>query len=373
MPATVVVGTQWGDEGKGKITDILSLNADAVIRYQGGNNAGHTVMFDDKKYILHLIPSGILNGKECILGNGTVIHIPSLMSEIKELKSLGINVDGNLYVSSQAHIINDHHIELDMTREHLASKEDAIGTTCRGIGPAYEDKVARRGRRAADVYNNEFLNYVIDAPARAYELLRQNKRIIMEGAQGTFLDVDHGTYPYVTSSNTIAGAACAGAGIGPTEIDTVVGVVKAYTTRVGLGPFPTELSDKDGLYLQQTGSEFGATTGRIRRCGWLDTMLVKRAVQLSGISEIALTKMDILDKVSQIPVCIGYEDNVTTLKDAVPKYTTLPGWETETAGITDYNKLPVNFLRYIETIEEYCNAKVTMISTGPKREHTVIL
>ena len=374
MPATVVVGTQWGDEGKGKIVDILSLEADAVIRYQGGNNAGHTVMFGNKKYVLHLIPSGILSGKECILGNGTVIHPASLESEIDELKSLGIDVDKNLKISSQAHMIYDFHIDLDMQRENN-SVQDAIGTTCRGIGPAYEDKVARRGRRLFEIWNPELQKYMVDGPSRAYELLREGKRIIMEGAQGTFLDVDQGTYPFVTSSNTVAGAACAGAGIGPTEIDTVVGVVKAYTTRVGKGPFPTELDDEDGKYLQEVGAEFGATTGRTRRCGWLDTVLVSRAVQLNGITEIALTKMDVLDKLPSIKICTSYEGNTpfTTLEEAEPLYQTLPGWETSTAGITDYNKLPANFLRYVDFIEQHCRAKVSMISTGPKREHTIIL
>jgi adenylosuccinate synthase len=425
MTTTIIVGTQWGDEGKGKIVDLLTPDADAVVRYQGGNNAGHTVMYEDKKVVLHLIPSGILHGKECILGNGTVIHLPSLISEITELESKGYDVKSHLKISSQAHVICDFHITLDKSKEKAIDAK--IGTTGKGIGPAYESKVARLGLRICDISSkailmrklrhilkkykndislyveesldvtivdryelaseltglyNQIKKYVIDSPARVNALINDKKDVLLEGAQGTYLDLDHGTYPYVTSSNTVAGAACAGAGIGPTKIDRVIGITKAYTTRVGKGPFPTELTDTVGNYLRTTGKEYGATTGRDRRCGWFDALLVRRAVQLNGVTDIALTKLDVLDTLEWVKICFGYvgEDKtaldefpVTNMESVTPYYHVMPGWQTSTQGITDYNKLPKELLSYIEQIEFYTQARVSIISTGPRREETIFV
>jgi len=424
MTCTVVVGTQWGDEGKGKIVDLLTAESDAVVRYQGGNNAGHTVMYEDKTIVLHLIPSGILQGKESILGNGVVIEPNSLLDEIKGLINAGYNVENNLKISSQAHLVMPYHQIFDSLKE-ISKGDRKIGTTCRGIGPTYEDKVGRVGLRICDLndknlkvklkeilerkkiefelfnkfdidydinlenlyknlkdFYNKIKNYIIDSSDRINDLIDENKNIIFEGAQGTFLDVDHGTYPYVTSSNTLAGAACVGSGIGPTKINRVIGITKAYTTRVGSGPFPTELKNQEGEYLRKVGNEFGATTGRPRRCGWFDSLLVKHAVRLNGITDIALTKLDVLDTLDHIKICTGYVlpngeliDRFTYdgLEEAMPQYHVMPGWKTNTKGMTSKDQLPFNLLLYIEQIEWYIKANVSIISTGPKREETIIL
>lgn len=427
MTCIVVVGTQWGDEGKGKIVDILTEEADAVVRYQGGDNAGHTVMFEDQKVVLHLIPSGILKDKECILGNGVVINPTSLMNEIKELKDY--DVLSRLKISSQAHLVMPYHQMIDNIRE--SKRKNKIGTTGKGIGPAYEDKVGRFGIRICDIVQDNFKdklqeiidhklkgdikdkrdftpfdrydidynlnvdnlydnlrkfyetmeNNIINSPQRIYELAKEQKNILFEGAQGTFLDVDHGTYPYVTSSNTTAAAACIGSGIGPTFIDRVVGVTKAYTTRVGSGPFPTEIDNAIGLYIRNEGKEFGATTGRPRRCGWFDAVLVKKAVELNGIKQIALTKLDVLDDFDSIKICHKYLvdgneiDYVpeTCLDNVQPVYHEIKGWKETTKGLQHRSELPNEMLAYIDQLEHYIGAKISMISTGPKREETIFV
>ena len=422
MTCTVVVGTQWGDEGKGKIVDLLTADSDAVVRYQGGNNAGHTVMYEDKKVVLHLIPSGILQGKEAILGNGVVIDPNSLLHEINELETAGYDVS-KLKISKQAHLVLPWHRFFDNLREDKKGA-DKIGTTGRGIGPSYEDKVARTGLRICDIKKKNFptlisnllqqkeselqnfkrddlgyvINldnlvenltafysriekYLIDSSAHINSLINEKKQIIFEGAQGTFLDVDHGTYPYVTSSNTIAGAACTGSGIGPTKIKRVIGITKAYTTRVGAGPFPTELHGEEGENFRKLGDEFGATTGRPRRCGWFDAVLVKRAVELNGITDIALTKLDVLDTMEKVWICTHYaKDNVSVdefpmfdLAEIECKWLVMPGWQQSTRGIKEYADLPKNLKLYIDQIEWYTKTRVSIISTGPKREETIIL
>ena len=421
MTCTVVVGAQWGDEGKGKIVDLLTEKSDAVVRYQGGNNAGHTVMFADQKVVLHLIPSGILQGKECILGNGVVIEPSALLKEIKDLEFLGYDVSSKLRVSSQAHVIVDYHLLLDYEKEK--DQANQIGTTCKGIGPTYTDKINRTGLRLCDLKNTEILRakldffipkkvnditfysghcdnfdidklvtklkeyykelepYLIDSPARINELIHLGNDILFEGAQGTLLDVDHGTYPYVTSSNTLAGAACTGSGIGPTKINKVLGIVKAYTTRVGNGPFPTEITSDKGEYLRQMGEEYGATTGRPRRCGWFDAVLVKRAVELNGISELALMKLDVLDTFDEIKICTGYnwiqggpcvEYPINDLDNVTPFYHVMPGWKCSTRGLTDYKKVPIQMQDFIKQIEWYTKCKVSILSTGPKREESIV-
>jgi len=422
MTCTVVVGTQWGDEGKGKIVDLLTAESDAVVRYQGGNNAGHTVMYEDKKVVLHLIPSGILQGKEAILGNGVVIEPNSLLHEIKELETAGYDIS-NLKISKQAHLVLPYHLFFDKLTEESKGKSK-IGTTCRGIGPSYQDKVGRSGLRICDIPKDDFsqrigfllkqkeselqnfkrddigyvihldnlidnLNtfydkiekYLIDSSAHINRLINDKKKIIFEGAQGTFLDVDHGTYPYVTSSNTIAGAACTGSGIGPTKIKRVIGITKAYTTRVGAGPFPTELHGEEGENFRKLGDEFGATTGRPRRCGWFDAVLVRRAVELNGITDIALTKLDVLDTMEKVWICTHYAKNgisvdefpMFDLSEIEPKWFVMPGWQQSTRGIKTYMDLPKNLKAYIEQIEWYTKTRVSIISTGPKREETIIL
>ena len=422
MSCTVVVGTQWGDEGKGKIVDLLTQESDLVVRYQGGNNAGHTVMYEDKKVVLHLVPSGILQGKECILGNGTVIELSSLMKEIKDLEFAGYDVFNKLRISSQAHVILDYHLLFDSEKEKNHSTK--IGTTCKGIGPVYEDKVARTGLRICDLKNTDILrsklecilpkknadvvyytgeksdfdidkmvekyhsyykeikSFLIDCSSVINNTINKNKNILFEGAQGTFLDVDHGTYPYVTSSNTLAGAACTGSGIGPTKINRVIGITKAYTTRVGDGPFPTEITSQKGEYLRHMGEEYGATTGRPRRCGWFDAVLVKRAVELNGITELALMKLDVLDNFEEIKICSGYnwidggpceEFPIDNLSDVTPFYHVIPGWKKRTKGIVNYKDIPDQMKFYIEQIEWYTQCKVGTLSTGPKREETIEL
>jgi len=422
MGLTLILGAQWGDEGKGKIVDLLSQDADYVARYQGGANAGHTIVFDGKQFILHLIPSGILTpGVKCIIGNGVVIDPIALMEEIKMLEQLGVDVKGRLFISHKAHLIMPYHKLLDQIRESRSSK--AIGTTGRGIGPAYIDKAQRTGIRIIDLldrdvfadkvrYNvnekndiiqkiygsgildiDEVINsyiefdkiidpYIKDTTLMINEAIREGKKVYAEGAQGALLDVDHGTYPFVTSSNPTSGGACTGLGIPPQAITRIVGVVKAYTTRVGNGPFPTELIDEMGERLRKTGAEFGATTGRPRRCGWLDLVALKYTVMINGIREIALTKLDVLDEMEEINICTDYviagkklksfPSDIHTLEKVEPVYKTIKGWNTSLAGIKKWEDLPQEALDYFKEIEDYTGAKVVIVSVSPDRDDTII-
>ncbi|MBL7976549.1 MAG: adenylosuccinate synthase [Candidatus Kapabacteria bacterium] len=422
MSVTVIVGAQWGDEGKGKIVDVLSENAHIVARYQGGANAGHTLVHNGKKTVLHLIPSGILrDGVVCVIGNGVVIDPVALKEEIAMLENTGVEVKGRLFISHKAHLIMPYHKMLDKAREQAASK--SIGTTGRGIGPSYIDKYSRVGIRVVDLLNRtafeeklranlaeknillqkiydaeqldvdaivaEYLEFdkyidpfVTDTTLLLHNALNEGKTILAEGAQGALLDVDHGTYPFVTSSNPTSGGACTGLGLPPTSIKRIVGLVKAYSTRVGNGPFPTELHDAVGEKLRADGAEFGATTGRPRRCGWLDLVALKYSVMVNGITDIALTKLDVLDTHASINVCTGYTiDNkpvksfpsdVQLLDSVVPQYTTLTGWNTPLDGISTYDALPQATKDYIEFIEKFTGAKVSIVSTSPDRNGTII-
>lgn len=423
MACVIIVGTQWGDEGKGKIVDLLTERADAVVRYQGGNNAGHTVMFGEKTFILHLLPSGILRKTTSILGNGVVIDLAEMIKEIDELAQMDIAVEDHLHISDRAQLVMPWHKTFDRLSEEQKGK-NKIGTTGRGIGPAYEDKVRRSGIRVGDLLEPELFKarleeiveeknkllelyyksdepsfsaeeifleftaylkilkpYIRDTPLLVNQMIEEGKNILFEGAQGTFLDVDHGTYPFVTSSNTLAGGACAGTGIGPTRINKVLGIVKAYTTRVGSGPFPTELLDNDGELLQSEGHEFGATTGRPRRCGWFDALLVRQAVRLNGITSMAVMKLDVLDKFDTLKIAVSYrlsngehtENLPRSLENVTPVLEEMPGWKCKSAGITEYDQLPREMLAYLERISELVGAKVSIISTGPKREETIVL
>jgi len=425
MPAVVVVGTQWGDEGKGKVVDILAEHADIIVRYQGGNNAGHTLVVDGHKTVLHLIPSGVLHkGKVCVIGNGVVVDPAVLITEIDELRQSGhLLDDAALKISDRAHVIMPYHRAIDLARERLRG-EGRIGTTGRGIGPTYEDKMARIGVRLADLLDDEtfrdvlrytleeknaYLNtmlkeesldfetihdqycafrerlahHVIDTSVYLHDALRQSKRVLLEGAQGTLLDVDHGTYPYVTSSNTVAGAACTGTGIAPHQISAVVGIVKAYTTRVGAGPFPTELLDDLGKKLRQDGDEFGATTGRPRRCGWFDAVVVRHAVRLNGMTGLALTKLDVLTGFDTLRVCTSYEfngkrlDNFpasgAVLRAVRPVYEDLPGWDEPLNKARSLDDLPDNARAYIRRLEEVSGAPMIIVSVGAGRNETVLL
>ena len=423
MACLIIVGTQWGDEGKGKIVDLLTERADAVVRYQGGNNAGHTVMFGEQTFILHLLPSGILRKTTSILGNGVVIDLAEMIKEIDELAQMDISVEDHLHISDRAQLVMPWHKTFDRLGEEQKGK-NKIGTTGRGIGPAYEDKVRRSGMRVGDLLEPELFKarleeiveeknkllelyyksdepsfsaeeifleftaylkilkpYIRDTPLLVNQMIEQGKNILFEGAQGTFLDVDHGTYPFVTSSNTLAGGACAGTGIGPTRINEVLGIVKAYTTRVGSGPFPTELLDNDGDLLQSEGNEFGATTGRPRRCGWFDALLVRQAVRLNGITSMAVMKLDVLDKFDTLKIAVSYrlsngehtENLPRSLENVTPVLEEMPGWKCNSAGITEYDQLPREMLAYLERISELVGAKVSIISTGPKREETIVL
>jgi adenylosuccinate synthase len=419
MGATVLVGSQWGDEGKGKIVDLISKEFEVVVRYQGGANAGHTVEIGDKKYILHLIPAGILRENViCVIGNGVVIDPTALLEEIEILKQNNINVDGRLFISHNAHLIMPYHKLLDSINE---SGNNKIGTTGRGIGPCYIDKYGRKGIRIVDLLNrtelekkiranlkekNEILEkihshagldvdaivkeylefdltidkYIKDAPSLLNRALDEGKSVLLEGAQGTFLDIDHGTYPYVTSSSPTSGGACTGSGIPPTRIDSVIGIVKAYTTRVGNGPFPTELLDDDGEKLRKIGAEFGATTGRPRRCGWFDAFLVAYSKMINGITSVALTKLDVLSGFEKIKVCVGYElngkklktfpTNVEQLGSVTPVYETLDGWNTDITGCEHYEDLPAKTLDYLDFISRQSGIKIDIVSVGPKRTQT---
>ncbi len=417
-----VIGAQWGDEGKGKIVDLLCDRFDVVARYQGGHNAGHTVRFWEKHYSLKLIPSGILHAdKLCLLGNGMVIDPEALLEEIESLRSLGVKIDTNLKVSDSAHCILPYHKALDLAREEAAGAAK-IGPTRRGIGPAYETKVSRYGIRIADLldpdvlrekiefacaeknpvlqtvygktpfdarklyddytrYGEVLAKRIINGPVLINGLIREGKRVMFEGAQGTLLDVDHGTYPFVTSSNTVVGGICTGLGVAPKHIDQVVGVAKAYTTRVGGGAFPTELHDATGDHLRKRGNEYGTVTGRPRRTGWLDLAVLRTAVMLNGIDAIALTKLDVLDDCEEIPVCTSYNvhgERWTTFPafavahhDYKPEYKTRKGWKQPTVGITEFAKLPQTAKDYIRYIEDEIGCTITIISTGPRREETI--
>lgn len=419
MSVTVIVGGQWGDEGKGKIVDILSESHRIVVRYQGGANAGHTIQIKDKKYVLHLIPSGILRDDViCVIGNGVVIDPAALLDEIKLLKENGISVEGRLFISQNAHLIMPYHKIIDSLNESGKTK---IGTTGKGIGPCYIDKYARKGIRIIDLldpvklerkirenlieknnlitdfYKSEKLDvekivntylafdreidpYTKDVPSYLNKAIAEGTSVLLEGAQGALLDVDHGTYPYVTSSNPTSGGACTGTGIPPTKITEVTAIIKAYTTRVGEGPFPTELLDETGEKLRAKGFEFGATTGRPRRCGWFDAFLVKYSGMINGTTSVALTKMDVLDSFPQIKVCTGYLHNgkllnnfpidCDILNDAIPVYETVEGWMTDTSKCLSYNDLPQKAKEYISFISEKAGMNVTIVSVGPNREQT---
>ncbi len=423
MSSIVIVGAQWGDEGKGKIVDVMTERADVVARYQGGHNAGHTVVINNERFILHLIPSGILHrGKICIIGNGVVIEPGSLIAEIEGLIEKGIEVGNNLLISKNAHVIMPYHRAIEDASESRRGAKK-IGTTGRGIGPCYVDKMARNGIRIVDLYNQkvfrekleanlEDMNYILrnkygsqgfdvdeifdqyikyaevlsihiaDTDIVINDFIDKKKNILFEGAQGTLLDIDHGTYPFVTSSSAIAGGVCTGLGVGPTRIDRVMGVVKAYTTRVGEGPFPTEIKDPLGDILRERGGEYGATTGRPRRCGWLDFVGLKHAVRINGITSIALTKLDILDSLERIKICVAYKHNgetieafpkdISLLREVEPVYEEIDGWMTDTKGIKDFDRLPDNAKKYIKTIEDELKVSIDLISTGEKRGELII-
>ncbi|MFH0868143.1 MAG: adenylosuccinate synthetase [Candidatus Woesearchaeota archaeon] len=377
-----VIGMQFGDEGKGKIIDFLAESADVVARFNGGNNAGHTIIVGNKTVIVHLTPSGILHkGKINIIGNGVVVDPKVLIEEIEELKKKDIKVTpDNLVVSENAHIILEKHIKEDK------EKNKGIGTTARGIGPAYTDKTARTGLRLMDYVNqnkSSLKPFVKNTTLLVNELIDKNKKILFEGAQGTLLDIDHGTYPYVTSSNVIAGGVCTGLGIGPKKIGNVVGIIKAYITRVGNGPMPTELDDEIGKQIQETGKEVGATTGRPRRCGWFDALIGKYAVMVNGVDAIALTKMDVLSGLEKIKICIGYKynnkilknftTNIQVLENCEPIYEELPGWKENLGNIKKFDDLPENAKKYIKRIEGLLNVPVCIVSIGPERSQTLVL
>ena len=424
MSNVVIIGTQWGDEGKGKVVDLLSEEAELVVRFQGGNNAGHTMVVKGEQFIFHLLPSGMLQGKTCIIGNGVVVDPGVLIEEIDRLEGKGFEVRPDKFkISDRAHVIMPYHKAVDHARE--AKKGDKkIGTTGRGIGPSYEDKATRRGVRFVDLLNpaaleekvrilldekNFYLkNYLNADTLNADQILAEYKgyaerlapfvenisvvidaavkeghQVLFEGAQGTHLDIDHGTYPYVTSSNTVAGNACCGSGIGPTKISDTIGIVKAYTTRVGKGPFPTELHDEIGDRIQEKGAEFGATTGRRRRCGWLDTILLSNSARLNGLTGVAITKLDVLDGLDELKICTAYEYRGKTLThfpaslevlgECQPVYETFPGWPEDTSGARHYMDLPENTRKYLERIEEIIETPIDIVSVGPDREQTIVL
>jgi len=421
----VVLGTQWGDEGKGKVVDLLTDKAKYVVRYQGGHNAGHTLVIDGQKTVLHLIPSGVLRDNvKCLIGNGVVLCPKALMTEIGMLEERGVPVRERLLISDACPLILPYHNALDAARE-IARGSKPIGTTGRGIGPAYEDKVARRGLRVGDLINSEtfaeklkeimeyhnfaltqyykvdavsyeevladalairdvIINMIADIPELLDQSRKAGESIMFEGAQGTLLDIDHGTYPYVTSSNTTAGGVSTGCGFGPRNLDYILGITKAYTTRVGSGPFPTELDDEVGEHLGTVGHEFGATTGRERRCGWFDAVAMHRAVQINSITGFCLTKLDVLDGLKELKICTGYKTpsgEIITVsptaaegyEEITPVYETLPGWSEKTEGVTQRENLPANAIAYIKRIEEVTGVPVDIISTGPDRNETIIL
>jgi len=425
MSNLVVVGTQWGDEGKGKVVDLLAAKADMIVRFQGGANAGHTLVVEGRQFIFHIIPSGILyEGKKCLIGNGLVVDPEVLLEEIESLGKSGIIVDSNrLSLSEKVHIIMPYHKAIDLAKE-VAKGKGKIGTTGRGIGPCYEDKVARTGIRAVDLTDPEILEekiranlkeknfyltkfldaepleadpilekyiqlaerlkpYITDVSIELDQTLKAGGNILFEGAQGTHLDIDHGTYPFVTSSNPVAGSACAGAGIGPTQLHHILGIVKAYTTRVGAGPFVTELEDEAGNYIQERGKEFGATTGRRRRCGWLDLVVVRDSARLNGLSSLAITKLDVLTGLDQLKVCVGYDiegqriasrpASMKKMAQCRPIYKEMPGWQEDISQARQVNDLPENARAYIRIIEEITDVPVSFISVGPGRDETIVV
>jgi adenylosuccinate synthase len=424
MSVVVIVGAQWGDEGKGKIVDYLTRKAEVVARYQGGHNAGHTVVIKDEKYVLHLIPSGILHKNTlCIIGNGVVVEPAALISEIEGLNKRGIPVGENLLISRNAHLIMPYHIALDQASERAKGKKN-IGTTGRGIGPTYVDKMGRSGMRVGDLlvpdafleklkshlpqvnfllknlyksatfsaervfreymgYAKLLSRYIADTDIIINDAVAKKKNVLLEGAQGTLLDIDHGTYPFVTSSSAVAGGACIGLGIGPTRIDKVLGIVKAYTTRVGSGPFPTELLDETGEMIRGKGGEFGATTGRARRCGWLDTVVLRHSCRVNGLSGIVLTKLDILDGMDTLKICTAYTykgkvlrempKELAVFEECMPVYEEIKGWKESTLGIRDFRKLPRKAQAYITRIEKLIGVKTSIISTGQKRDELILL
>ena len=422
MANTILVGAQWGDEGKGKIIDVLTEQADVVVRSQGGANAGHTVRVGAKEYILHLIPSGILRrGKVCLIGNGVVINPTSLVGELDGLKRKKVNVKGRLYISDKAHLVMPYHCELEACAERIKGK-NKIGTTLRGIGPAYGDKIARTGLRMADLVDTKNLEsllrtrvreanrlikafggktvsfkavygeyskaarrlkpFVANTTKMLHDALAAKKEVLFEGAQGTYLDIDQGTYPFVTSSNTTSGGACTGSGMPPNKVDHVLGVIKAYTTRVGGGPFPTE-DDDIGDMLHNMGREFGATTGRPRRCGWFDAVATRQAAQVNGIDQLAITNIDGLDKLPEIRVCVAYKlrgkiiDYVPTISEEIeqvkPVYETFPGWQTDTTKAKTWKDLPPKARRYLQAIAKMIDAKIVIASIGPARNQTIFV
>lgn len=423
MPNVVIVGTQWGDEGKGKVVDLLTRNADIVVRFQGGPNAGHTVVIGDSQTILHQLPSGILHeNKTCVIGNGVVLDLETLAGEIEEVKTKGyFQSTTELLISENAHIIMPYHKKIDLSREKLKG-ENRIGTTGRGIGPAYEDKVSRNGIRVVDIFDDSYFQeklnanlkeknyylenylheepvspeavrdiiftyretireYVTDTGAALYRSLKQNKKILFEGAQGTLLDIDHGTYPFVTSSNTSSAQAAIGTGIGPRHLDAIVGIAKAYTTRVGAGPFPTEQQNDIGEYLRNKGGEYGATTGRPRRCGWFDLLTVNHAVRLNSLTHLIITKLDVLSGIETIKVCTGYRcrgrvlnefpTNFPVLADCAPEFEELEGWSEDLSCMTEYDQLPQAAKKYIAYIEEKTGVPVSMVSVGTRRDQII--
>ncbi len=423
MSTIVVVGAQWGDEGKGKITDMIGEEAELVVRYQGGNNAGHTVVVGDKEYKLHLIPSGVLyKDTRCVIGNGVVVDPKVLIEELNYLAEKGVEVEG-LHISSKAHLIMPYHRVLDKAEE-MRKGNGKIGTTGKGIGPVYMDKIGRFGIRAEDLldpetfaakveeavelknlmlekvygletfdaeeiveeylaYAEEIKDYIVDTSLVINQKIDQGDNVLFEGAQGTLLDIDHGTYPFVTSSNPTAGGVCSGTGVGPTKIEKILGIVKAYTTRVGEGPFPTELLGDMGELLRQLGHEFGTTTGRARRCGWFDAVIVRYAARINGLTDLAITKLDVLDDLEEIKVCTGYDyqgeiikefpTNEDILKECQPVYETLPGWQTKTSDIKEYANLPQEAKDYLDYMQELTGVKISIVSVGPDRDQTIVL
>ena len=420
----IVIGAQWGDEGKGKVIDLLTKQSNAVVRFQGGHNAGHTLVIEGDKTILHLIPSGIFNDVDCVIANGVVLHLPTLFDEITLLQKKKVNLDQKLHISKLCPLIFPSHIALDEAKEKsLGSK--AIGTTGRGIGPAYEDKIARRAIHLSDIFHREqFLEklqvlmeyhnfllvnyyntksldieivgekwlsyaekvkpYIKDTTDFLNSINNSDANILFEGAQGTMLDIDHGTYPYVTSSNTVAGAASAGTGLGPRDFDNVLGIIKAYTTRVGSGPFPTEIKDENGEHLGRVGVEFGATTGRPRRCGWLDAVAVKKSIVNNSISHFCLTKLDVLDGLEKIYIAVEYDFNgevfssstsMTSkeLEQCKPIYREFKGWNLPTSGIRNFQELPIEARNYIHAIESILSKRIVLVSTGPDREDNIVV
>jgi len=420
VSAVVLIGTQWGDEGKGKITDFLAKRADCVVRYQGGSNAGHTVEVQDEKFMLHLVPSGILYPQTlCVVGNGVALDMGNLIKELDGLQQRGIDTS-NLRISLRAPLVMPYHKKID----ELEDRSNGIGTTKRGIGPTYADKINRTGFRISDLvherdhfetrfraqveYKNRIIReiygeggfnyrelmdelfsqvevlkpYLADTSYLVYNCIKEGKKVLFEGAQGTLLDIDHGTYPYVTSSHPIAGGACVGAGIGPTCINRVLGIAKAYTTRVGEGPFPTELNDELGEKLRQRGCEFGTTTGRPRRCGWLDAVILRYATRVNGLTDLAITKLDVLDDFPVLKICVAYRyegkllyefpENIGVLAKCVPEYIEMPGWQKDLSDVTEWADLPVEARNYIAKIEELSGVKQSIVAVGPRRSQTIV-